>query len=393
MAVEPKTKVDQEKMAIALQRLAEEDPTFRVFTNEDTGQTIMAGMGELHLEILRDRMLREFKVDTNAGKPQIAYRETITKDAHGVGKLIKQSGGRGQYGHVEVDVRPAERGKGFTIENKIVGGTIPKEYIPAVKKGLEEAVLNGVARRLPGHRPRSRYRFRPLPRRRFQRTGVQDGGHFRAQGCRQERQADPARADHEGREHHSRGISGRYHGRSQPPPRADQCRIETKLGLTTINAEVPLAEMFGYATAIRSLSKGRSSYSMEPSHFEQVPEQVKNAVLEQKGTNLTHDLYDDRPTHSHPPQGIRSSDARRILRGDRRDRQAHGRKGGGPHPAAHPHRAFTVNRSPHVDKKSMDQFEIRTHKRLLDIVEPTAKTVDELKKLNLPAGVDITIKI
>jgi len=144
MAIEPKTKVDQEKMGNALQRLAEEDPTFRVHTNEDTGQTIIAGMGELHLEIIRDRMVREFKVEANAGKPQIAYRETILKSAHGVGKLIKQSGGRGQYGHVEVDVRPAARGKGLTIENKIVGGTIPKEYIPAVKKGIEEAVLNGV---------------------------------------------------------------------------------------------------------------------------------------------------------------------------------------------------------------------------------------------------------
>ena len=123
----------------------------------------MAGMGELHLEILRDRMLREFKVDTNAGKPQIAYRETITKDAHGVGKLIKQSGGRGQYGHVEVDVRPAERGKGFTVENKVVGGTIPKEYIPAVKKGLEEAVLNGVLGGYPVIDRRVRHRFRQLP--------------------------------------------------------------------------------------------------------------------------------------------------------------------------------------------------------------------------------------
>src|SRR5436190_21013748 len=134
MSIEPKTKLDQEKMSIALQRLAEEDPTFRVKTDEDTGQTIIAGMGELHLEIIRDRMLREFKVDANSGKPQIAYRETITTSAHGVGKLIKQSGGRGQYGHVEVDVRPAERGKGLTVENKIVGGIIPKEYIPAVKK-------------------------------------------------------------------------------------------------------------------------------------------------------------------------------------------------------------------------------------------------------------------
>src|SRR5438045_1778914 len=144
MAIEPKTKLDQEKMATALQRLAEEDPTFRVYTHEDTGQTIIAGMGELHLEIIRDRMFREFKVDANAGKPQIAYRETSTGGAHGVGKLIKQSGGRGQYGHVEVDVRPAGRGKGLLVENKIVGGVIPREYIPAVKKGIEEAVLNGV---------------------------------------------------------------------------------------------------------------------------------------------------------------------------------------------------------------------------------------------------------
>ena len=118
--------------------------TFRVYTHEDTGQTIIAGMGELHLEIIRDRMFREFKVDANAGKPQIAYRETITANAHGVGKLIKQSGGRGQYGHVEVDVRPGSRSSGLVVENKIVGGIIPREYIPAVKKGIDEAVLNGV---------------------------------------------------------------------------------------------------------------------------------------------------------------------------------------------------------------------------------------------------------
>src|SRR5215217_5538415 len=144
MSVEPKTKADQEKMGIALQRLAEEDPTFRVFTDEDTGQTIIAGMGELHLEIIRDRMLREFKVEANSGKPQIAYRETITAASTGEGKLIKQSGGRGQYGHVIVNVRPGERGTGIVVESKVVGGTIPKEYIPACKKGVEEAVLNGV---------------------------------------------------------------------------------------------------------------------------------------------------------------------------------------------------------------------------------------------------------
>jgi elongation factor G len=283
MAVEPKTKVDQEKMAIALQRLAEEDPTFRVYTNEDTGQTIMAGMGELQLEILRDRMLREFKVDTNAGKPQIAYRETITASAHGVGKLIKQSGGRGQYGHVEVDVRPAERGKGFTIENKVVGGTIPKEYIPAVKKGLEEAVLNGVLGGYPVidvevdivfgsyHDVDSNELAFKMAAIFALKDGFKHAKPILLEPIMKVENITP--------DEFQGDIMGDLSRR-----RGSISSLETKMGLTTINAEVPLAEMFGYATAIRSLSKGRSSYSMEPSHFAQVPEQVKAAVLEQKGS-------------------------------------------------------------------------------------------------------------
>src|SRR5439155_835848 len=197
MAIEPKTKLDQEKMATALQRLAEEDPTFRVYTHEDTGQTIIAGMGELHLEIIRDRMFREFKVDANAGKPQIAYRETITTNAHGVGKLIKQSGGRGQYGHVEVDLRPGERSKGLVVEN-----ITPEEY--------QGDIIGDLNRR-----------------------------------------------------------------------RGQVNSIESRGNLTIVHAEVPLAELFGYATAIRSLSKGRSSYSMEPSHFQQVPQNLVAAILDQ----------------------------------------------------------------------------------------------------------------
>ena len=211
MAIEPKTKLDQEKMGVALQRLAEEDPTFRVYTHEDTGQTIIAGMGELHLEIIRDRMFREFKVDANAGKPQIAYRETITGGAHGVGKLIKQSGGRGQYGHVEVDVRPAARGKG------IVGGEQDRRRRdPArVHPGGEERDRRGRAqrraRRLSGHRCRSRYRLRQLPRSRFQRIGFQNGGDFCDERWFQAGQTDPARADHESGKHHPGRISGRHH--------------------------------------------------------------------------------------------------------------------------------------------------------------------------------------
>jgi len=280
--VEPKTKVDQEKMGVALQRLAEEDPTFRVYTNEDTGQTIMAGMGELHLEILRDRMLREFKVDTNAGKPMIAYRETITKAAHGVGKLIKQSGGRGQYGHVEVDIRPAERGKGHTIENKIVGGTIPKEYIPAVKKGIDEAVLNGVLGGYPVidlevdivfgsyHDVDSNELAFKMAAIFALKDAVKNAKPILLEPIMKVENITPD--EYQG---DIMGDLNRRRGRINS--------LESKLSLTTIAAEVPLAEMFGYATAIRSLSKGRSSYSMEPSHFEQVPEQVKNAVLEQKG--------------------------------------------------------------------------------------------------------------
>jgi elongation factor G len=282
MSVEPKTKVDQEKMSIALQRLAEEDPTFRVKTDEETGQTIIAGMGELHLEIIRDRMLREFKVDANSGKPQIAYRETCTKPAHGVGKLIKQSGGRGQYGHVEVDIRPAERGKGHLVESKIVGGTIPKDYIPAVKKGIEEALLNGVLGGYPVidlevdivfgsyHDVDSNELAFKMAAIFAMKDAYKNGNPILLEPIMKVENSTPE--DYQG---DIMGDLNRRRGVIQG--------MESKAGLCIINAQVPLAEMFGYSTAIRSLSKGRSSYTMEPSHFEQVPENVKNAVLDQKG--------------------------------------------------------------------------------------------------------------
>ena len=283
MAIEPKTKLDQEKMGNALQRLAEEDPTFRVFTNEDTGQTIIAGMGELHLEIIRDRMMREFKVDANAGKPQIAYRETITLAATGEGKLIKQSGGRGQYGHVVVNIRPAaERGKGLVIENKVVGGTIPKEYIPACKKGIEEAVLNGIIGGYPVidlevdiidgsyHDVDSNELAFKMAAIFAMKDGFKKANSILLEPIMKVENTTPDefQGDIMGDLNRRRGfIKG----------------IEAKNGLSIVNAEVPLAEMFGYSTAIRSLSKGRSSYSMEPSHFQQVPAQVLAAVLDQKG--------------------------------------------------------------------------------------------------------------
>ena len=281
MSIEPKTKLDQEKMGVALQRLAEEDPTFRVKTDEDTGQTIIAGMGELHLEIIRDRMLREFKVDANSGKPQIAYRETITMKATGEGKLIKQSGGRGQYGHVIVNVRPGERGKGIVVENKVVGGTIPKEYIPACKKGVEEAVLNGVVGGYPVidvevdiidgsyHDVDSNELAFKMAAIFATKDGFKKAGAILLEPIMKVENSTP--------EEYQGDIMGDLSRR-----RAAIKGIEAKNNLSIINADVPLAEMFGYSTAIRSLSKGRSSYSMEPSHFEQVPAQVLAAVLDQK---------------------------------------------------------------------------------------------------------------
>ena len=283
MAVEPKTKADQEKMGIALQRLSEEDPTFKVFTNEETGQTIIAGMGELHLEIIRDRMLREFKVEANSGKPQIAYKETVLTPADGEGKLVKQSGGRGQYGHVIIKIQPNERGKGITIENKVVGGTIPKDFIPAVIKGLTEATRNGVV---------GGYPVIDL------NIDIVDGSYhdvdsnelaFKMAAIFSLKDAlkrakpillEPVmKVENITPDEFQGDIMGDLNRR-----RARISGMETKLHLCTITAEVPLAEMFGYATAIRSLSKGRSSYSMEPSHFEQVPTNVLNAVLDsQKG--------------------------------------------------------------------------------------------------------------
>ncbi len=281
MAIEPKTKVDQEKMGNALQRLSEEDPTFRVFTNVDTGQTIIAGMGELHLEIIRDRMLREFKVDANSGKPQIAYRETITATATGEGKLVKQSGGRGQYGHVIVNVQPNERGKGLTIENKVVGGTIPKEYIPACRKGIEEAVLNGIVGGYPVVDVNvdiidGSYHDVDSNEMAFKMAAIfaVKDGFKKAKSILME---PIMKVEVETPEDYQGDIMGDLSRR-----RAALNGTEMKAVNVSVQADVPLAEMFGYATAIRSLSKGRASYTMEPSHFAQVPANVLATVLDQK---------------------------------------------------------------------------------------------------------------
>jgi elongation factor G len=279
MAVEPKTKADRDKLSEGLQRLAEEDPTFRCFTNEETSQLIIAGMGELHLEIIIDRLKREFKVDANTGAPQIAYRETITRPAEGEGKFIRQSGGRGQYGHALVTVQPNEKGKGVEIINKIVGGAIPKEYIPAVVDGIEEAVRGGVY---------AGYQVIDI------KVEIVDGtfhevdsnelafkmaGIFALKDAF--KKANPIllepimKVEVATPDEYQGDLLGDINRR-----RGTIVGIEAKGGQTILNAHVPLAEMFGYATAIRSLSKGRASYSMEPLTFEQVPNSILATILD-----------------------------------------------------------------------------------------------------------------
>ncbi len=278
MAVEPKTKADQEKLALALARLSEEDPTFLVRTDEETGQTIIAGMGELHLEIIVDRLRREFKVEANTGAPQIAYRETITAPAGGEGKLIKQSGGRGQYGHVILSVKPNEKGKGITVENKVVGGTIPKEYISAVIKGVNESMTNGTVAGYPVvdvhvdildgsyHDVDSNENAFTMAAIFAVRDAFKKAKPILLEPVMAVEVSTPE--DYQG---DVMGDLSRRRGQIQ--------NTEVKGKLSIVHANVPLKEMFGYSTAVRTLSSGRASYAMTPSHFEQVPNNIVEEIV------------------------------------------------------------------------------------------------------------------
>src|SRR3989454_4099587 len=279
MAVEPKTRADRDKMGEGLQRLAEEDPTFRCFTNEDTGQLIIAGMGELHLEIIRDRLFREFKVDASAGAPQIAYRETITKPAEGEGKFIRQSGGRGQYGHACVTLEPNERGKGVEIVSKIVGGAIPKEYIAPTIDGIEEAIKGGVLAGYPVVDVKVAIVDGTFHEVDSSELAFKMAGIFALKDAA--KKASPIllepimKVEVTTPEEYQGDLLGDLNRR-----RGKIVSIDASDTSTILNAEVPLAEMFGYATAIRSLSKGRATYSMEPFCFEPVPNSIVATILD-----------------------------------------------------------------------------------------------------------------
>ena len=278
VAIEPKTKEGQEKLGIGLSKLAEEDPTFKTYTDEETGQTIIAGMGELHLEIIVDRLLREFKVEANVGKPQVSYKETIRKPVKIEHKYARQSGGRGQYGHVFLEIEPQEEGKGYEFINKIVGGAIPKEYIPAVDAGVQGAMQNGV---LAGYNvvdvkvtlydgtfhdvDSSEMAFKIAGSMAFK------------DGCRK---ADPVLKEPIMKvvvsvpEDYMGDVIGDLNSR-----RGQIQGMDTRNGQSEINSRVPLAEMFGYATDLRSRTQGRGNYSMEPAHYEEVPKSIQEDIM------------------------------------------------------------------------------------------------------------------
>ena len=282
VAIEPKTKADQEKLSTALNKLAQEDPSFRVKVDEETGQTIISGMGELHLEIIVDRLVREYKVEANVGNPQVAYRETIKKKVTQEGKYIKQSGGRGQYGHVWLDVEPLEAGKGFEFANKIVGGTIPKEYIPAVEKGVREAMESGVMAGYPVVDIK---------------VTLFDGSYhevdssemaFKIAGslCFKEamRKASPILLEPIMKVEVI--VPDKYMGDVMGDLSSRRGRIEgmeARGSAQVIRCKVPLKEMFGYATVLRSLTQGRATYTMLFDHYEEVPSNISEEIIKSKG--------------------------------------------------------------------------------------------------------------
>jgi elongation factor G len=273
IAVEPKTRSDHDKMGMALARLAEEDPTFQMYTDPDSGQTILRGMGELHLDVIIDRMLREFKVGANVGKPQVAYKETITKPVRIEGRFVRQSGGRGQYGHVWLEIEPLERGSGFIFEDKVVGGTVPREYIPAVQAGVREAMESGGDSGNPivdlkvalvdgsYHEVDSSEMAFKIAGSMALREGVRRGKPVILEPFMKVEVRTP--------EDFMGDVIGDLSAR-----RGHIEGMEMQMSTQVVRAFVPLAAMFGYATELRSMSQGRATYSMEFDHYEPVPESL-----------------------------------------------------------------------------------------------------------------------
>ncbi|HCA67392.1 MAG TPA: elongation factor G, partial [Candidatus Jacksonbacteria bacterium] len=277
VAIEPKTKADQEKMGLALKKLGEEDPTFRMKTDHETLQTIISGMGELHLEIIVDRMKREFNVEANVGKPQVAYKETITKIAEAEGKYIRQSGGRGQYGHVYIRVEPRERGEGFEFVNEIRGGVIPNEYIPAIEKGVKEALENGVVAGYPMIDVLAAVYDGSFHEVDSSEAAFKIAGSIGLQEAT--KRANPIllepimKVEVICTEEYMGDVIGDLSAK-----RGAIKQMSDRLQLKVIDAEVPLAEMFGYSTTLRSITQGRGSYTMEFHRYASVPSHIVEQI-------------------------------------------------------------------------------------------------------------------
>jgi elongation factor G len=283
VAIEPKTKQDQDRMATALQKLSEEDPTFRTFTDHETGQTIIAGMGELHLDIIVDRMKREFKVEANVAQPQVSYRETITSDADIEGKFVRQSGGRGQYGHVQIKFEP-NPGKGFEFVDKIVGGVIPREYIPAVLKGLEEALPNGIVAGYPAIDIKATLHFGSYHDVDSSEMAFKVAASMALKKTRE--LAQPAIL--EPIMDVEVTVPNDYVGNVIGDITSRRGRLEKQEprgNAVSVRASVPLSEMFGYATALRSNTQGRANFVMQFKHYEKCPKSIQDDIIKKRGMN------------------------------------------------------------------------------------------------------------
>ena len=283
VAVEPKTKADQEKMGVALNRLAKEDPSFRVRTDEESGQTIISGMGELHLEIIVDRMRREFGVEANVGAPQVAYRETITKIAKDVeGKHIKQSGGKGQFGHCVITVEPSGEGKGYLFVDEIKGGVIPREFIPSVDKGIKDTLKSGVLAGFPVVDVTVRLTFGSYHDVDSSQIAFELAGSIAFKDAMRRAGAvilEPMMAvEVETPEDYMGDIMGDLSSRRGIVQGMD----DNPAGGKMVTAEVPLSEMFGYSTTLRSMSQGRATYSMEFKHYSEAPKHIAEAIMTRK---------------------------------------------------------------------------------------------------------------
>ena len=386
IAVEPKTKADQEKMGEALGRLAKEDPSFRVTSDEESGQTIIKGMGELHLDIIVDRMKREFKVEANVGAPQVAYRETIENSSEVEYTHKKQSGGAGQFAKVKLLVEPQEPGKGRAVESKIKGGAIPKEFIPGVEKGIETVSDSGILAGFPmidykvtildglHHDVDSSVLAFELASRACFKDACTKGGLKLLEPVMRVEVVTP--------EDYMGDVIGDLNSR-----RGQISTQEQRGNATVITAMVPLANMFGYINSLRSMSQGRAQYSMFFDHYSKVPQNVQDEVtkklqdsMEKQNIRIKLRAYDNK---------ILDASTEEIVNTVKRT----GATIKGPIPLPTRIERYTVLRSPHIDKKSREQFESRTHKRLIDIIEPTPQTVEALMKLDLASGVDVEIKI